>query len=88
MKNMKSLVLITGMLFINPAFAQISKEQASKIIIEFQVKEAIKLLIKSGVLNIENSELVVKRPSVLEELQQQGHVDSGHATTSAICIKE
>lgn len=88
MKNMKSLALVAVLLFMNPAFAEENKTQDSKMITEFQVKQAISLLIKAGVLAVENSELVVKTPSILEELSQQGHVGSGHAEPNVICAKD
>ena len=87
MKNMKSLTLIAVLLFMNPVFAQESGTQESKVITEFKVKQAISLLIKAGVLAVENSELVVKMPSILDQLNQQGHVDTGHASPNAICAK-
>ncbi len=87
MKNMKSLTLVAVLLFMNPVFAQESATQESKVITEFHVKQAISLLIKAGVLAVENSELVVKTPSILEQLNQQGHVDTGHASPNAICAK-
>lgn len=88
MINMKSLTLVTVLLFVNPVFAQESNQQSSKVVTEFKVKQAISLLIKVGVLGVENSELVVRMPSILEQLNQQGHVDTGHASPNAICFKE
>lgn len=88
MKNTKSLALAAVLLFMVPAFAEENKEQDSKIITELQVKQAIILLIKAGVLDVDGNELVVKRPSILDELEQRGHVGSGHATPSSICAKD
>lgn len=88
MRTVKSLALVAVLLFMAPAFAEENKEQDSKIITELQVKQAISLLIKVGVLDVDGNELVVKRPSILEELEQRGHVESGHATPSSICAKD
>lgn len=88
MKNVKSLALVAVLLFIVPAFAEDNQTPDSKIITELQVKQAISLLIKAGVLDVDGNELVVKRPAILEELERQGHVGSGHATPSSICAKE
>ena len=88
MNKMKSVALIAMLLLLNPAFAQENGPMQPVVITEFKVKQAISLLIKAGVLGVENSELVVKMPSILEQLEQQGHVDTGHASPNAICIKE
>ena len=88
MKNTKSLVMVTILLFMAPAFAEETTAPDSKVITELQVRQAISLLIKAGILDIDGNELVVKRPSILEELEQQGRVGSGHATPSSICAKD
>ncbi len=88
MKNTKSLVMVTILLFMAPAFAEETTVPDFKIITELQVRQAISLLIKAGILGVDGNELVVKRPLILEELELQGHVGSGHATPNAICFKE
>lgn len=88
MKNTKALVMVTILLFMTSAFAEETTAPDSKIITELQVRQAISLLIKAGILDVDGNELVVKRPSILEELERQGHVGSGHATPNAICFKE
>lgn len=88
MKNMKSMALVAGLLIMNPAFAQENSVQGPHFVSEFQVRQAISLLIKANVLVVKNFELVVKTPSILEQLDQQGHVDTGHASPNSICIKE
>ncbi len=88
MNNVKSLVLVVALLFMAPAFAEETTAQDSKIITELQVRQAISLLIKAGVLDVDGNELVLKRPTILEELERQGHVGSGQATPSSICAKD
>lgn len=87
MKNMKSLALVAVLLLMRPALADESKVRAPQVITSLQVSQAISLLIEVGVLNVEDSGLVVKRPSVLQELYEQGHVEHGHAEVNAICLK-
>ena len=88
MKTMKPLLMVAFLLMANPIFAENCEDQETKVITENQIKKAISLLIKAGILDVESNQLVVKDPSVLDELDRQGHVGSGQATPSAICFKE
>lgn len=80
--------MIAFLLMASPVFAETCEDQDSKIVTEDQIKKAISLLVKAGILNVENNQLIVKEPSVLDELDRQGYVGSGNATPSAICFKE
>lgn len=88
MKTIKPLLMVAFLLIANPVFAESCDDQDAKIVTEDQIKKAISLLVKAGILEVENNQLVVKEPSVLDELDRQGHVGSGNATPSAICFKE
>ena len=90
MKQLKTITLVmTSMVLIHQAKAEQSMGGAQKPrITELQVRKAIKLLVEAEILGVENNELVVKRPSILEELEQLGRVESGKASPSAICLKE
>lgn len=88
MKTMKPLLMVAYLLIANPVFAENCEDQEGKVIMENQIKKAISLLIKASILDVESNQLVVKDPSVLDELERQGHVGSGQATPSAICFKE
>lgn len=88
MRNTKLLPLMVVLLFMSSVFAEENKNSEAKSITELQIKQAISLLITAGILGVEESELVVKKPSILEQLDQQGRLTSGHAESSTICVKD
>ena len=87
MKNMKMAAFIIVLLSMGQVFAE-SEALHPKAISEVQVKQAISLLIKAGVISDDEAKMVLERPSMLEELDEQGYVDSAHAVASSICAKD
>ena len=88
MKNVKSLTMVVVLLFMSPVFADSTGNQNSEQISDAQIQKAIGFLNKAGVLSVENSELVVKRPSILDELEMRGRVESEYSDTTSICSKQ
>jgi hypothetical protein len=88
MNPFKAIALIVVLTTVSPAFGETSNEAAKEIVTEQEVRQALRILIRAGVLGVKDSELIVKNPSIFDQLERQGHVESGGNHTSAICIKE
>lgn len=88
MNPFKAIALIVVLTTVSPAFGETSNEAATEIVTEQEVRQALRILIRAGVLGVKDSELIVKNPSIFDQLERQGHVESGGNHTSAICIKE
>lgn len=88
MKNIKLIAFVAVSLYVGQVFAQTEATMRPKTVSEVQIKQAISLLLKAGVISLDEAKLVLKRPSMLEELTQQGYVETGYSEPSAICLKQ
>ncbi|OYZ23508.1 MAG: hypothetical protein B7Y39_04170 [Bdellovibrio sp. 28-41-41] len=86
MRNTKSLAIIVVLFMVIPVFAEDTKLQDPKLA-EFQVKQAINLLLNSGLLNPYENNVLIGRLSILEELRLTGRVQTLSASPSSICFK-
>lgn len=87
MKRIRILTMVAILFLLNPAFAE-NEGQQIKPVTELQVKQAIDVLLRAGVLSLDGTALVLRKPTILQQLYNQGHVSSGKAETDAICAKE
>jgi len=90
MKNVKSILLAVALLSpVAPAAMadETNAPAASQAeVSEEQVAKALVTLVKAGVINIENGQIVVKSPSVLEQLSQGGRLRVESASYGSICF--
>ncbi len=87
MRKFKSLAVAIAIVVARPAFADSNYTDESGIITETQVSQAISLLLRARVLEAKGSELTVKTPSILEQLNQQGRVIDRETESGGICVK-
>lgn len=71
---------------VRPVFAEDTKQQDRKLT-DHQVKQAINLLLNSGLLNSYENDVLIGRLSILEELKLTGRVQTLSASPSSICFK-
>lgn len=88
MKNMKMVAFVVVLVSMGQVFAETEAALHPKAISEVQVKQAISLLLKAGVISLDEAKLVWKRPSMLEQLSQQGYVETEYSKASSICLKQ
>lgn len=88
MNPFKAIALIVVLATVSPAFGETLSEAKKEVVTEQEVTQALRLLIRAGVLGVKDSELIVKNPSIFDQLERQGHVESGGNQTSAICAKQ
>lgn len=88
MKNVRSIFLAVALLSpVAPAMAETNAPAASQEeVSEVQVTKALETLVKAGVIKIENGQIVVKAPSVLEQLSQGGRLRVESASYGSICF--
>lgn len=88
MRNTKSLVIVVALLLGTPIFAEEVKSQNVKALSKNEVKEAIDLLLKAGLLSTQETDTLVKRATILDELAGRGRVQTLGAAQSSICGKQ
>tara|TARA_B110001454_G_scaffold43791_1_gene42836 strand:- start:3210 stop:3479 length:270 start_codon:yes stop_codon:yes gene_type:complete len=88
MRNTKSLVIVVALLLGAPIFAEEVKSQNVKVLSEIEIKEAIGLLLKAGILSAQETDTLVKRASILDVLSGRGRVQTLGAAQSSICGKQ
>ena len=89
MKNVRSILLAVALLSpFSPAMADETNAPAASQaeVSEEQVTKALETLVKAGVIKIENGQIVVKAPSVLEQLSQGGRLRVESASYGSICF--
>ena len=86
MRNTKSLAILMVLFMVTPVFAEDTKLLDPKLA-EIRVKQAINLLLNSGLLNPYENDVLVGRLSILEELRLTGQVQTLSASPSSICFK-